>query len=119
VYDGIQQLHYLWTAPIEALTILSLLASLTKQYALPGFGIVAIIVPLQYLFGYLTACYKYGNAANVGARVALAQEVLPAMKLVKYYCWERFFVDEFNSVCSYVNKLKQLKRNPNLRLSDN
>jgi ATP-binding cassette, subfamily C (CFTR/MRP), member 1 len=98
VYDGIQQIHYLWTAPLEALTILSLLCSLTKQYAIPGFAIVGLIMPLQYYFGYLTTKAKYANAKNAAARVALAQEVLPSMKLVKYYCWERFFVDELSRI---------------------
>lgn len=35
VFDGIQQIHYLWTFPMEALTILALLSSLTGIYSLP------------------------------------------------------------------------------------
>ena len=36
VYQGIQQIHYLWTAPIEAITIISLVAYQVKQYVAPG-----------------------------------------------------------------------------------
>jgi len=100
VYDGIQQIHYLWTAPIEALVILALLTSLTKMYALPGYVIVFIVVGLQYYFGYLIVKNKKKNAVSVSNRVALAQEVLPAMKLVKYYCWEKFFETELTNMRS-------------------
>ena len=33
-------------------------------------------------------------------RSAIMQEVLPAIKLVKYYAWERFFEDEISKVRS-------------------
>jgi hypothetical protein len=31
------------------------------------------------------------NIHNTNERFSIVQEVLPAMKLVKYYAWERFF----------------------------
>lgn len=98
VFDGIQQIHYLWTSPIEALTILALLSSLTGIYSLPGYIIVAIVIPLQYFFGYLIGRSKYRHMSKAGERVALAQEILPAMKLVKYYCWEKFFVKQLRDI---------------------
>lgn len=36
VYDGCQDIHFLWTAPIEAGGILTILAVLIRQYAFPG-----------------------------------------------------------------------------------
>ncbi|GFH32540.1 uncharacterized protein HaLaN_31777, partial [Haematococcus lacustris] len=38
IFDGIQDIHYLWTAPIEAMAILTILVVLVKQWALPGWG---------------------------------------------------------------------------------
>jgi hypothetical protein len=36
VYDGCQDIHFLWTCPIEAGAILTILAVLIKVYAFPG-----------------------------------------------------------------------------------
>jgi hypothetical protein len=36
IFDGCQEIHYLWTAPIEAGAILVILAVLVRVYALPG-----------------------------------------------------------------------------------
>ena len=36
IFDGCQEIHYLWTCPIEAGAILLILAILIKVYALPG-----------------------------------------------------------------------------------
>ena len=36
IFDGIQDIHYLWTAPFEALAILTILVVLVKEWALPG-----------------------------------------------------------------------------------
>jgi ATP-binding cassette subfamily C (CFTR/MRP) protein 1 len=59
---------------------------------------VLVVLGLQYYFGYLIVKSKEKNAASVSNRVALAQEVLPAMKLVKYYCWEKFFEKELSDM---------------------
>lgn len=98
VYEGIQQVHYLWTAPLEAIAILGLLTYLTKVYALPAYVIVFGVVLLQYYAGFLISKAKKAIVQKAASRVALAQEVLPAMKLVKYYSWERFFINEYAQV---------------------
>jgi len=98
VYDGMQELHYLWTAPFEALAILALLASLTFEFATPGVGVLCIVLPLQYYFGFLIAKYKKQNSANTNERGSMMQEILPAMKLVKYYVWETFFEKKIHEV---------------------
>ncbi len=78
-------------APIEAAAILGLLASLVGVFSLPGVAIVCAIVPLQYYFGFRIIKNKVANAPNTQERFSVMNEVLPAMKLVKYYAWERFF----------------------------
>ncbi|KAJ9510651.1 hypothetical protein QJQ45_027539, partial [Haematococcus lacustris] len=88
---ALQDIHYLWTAPIEALAILTILVVLVKQWALPGWGVVFIVMPCQYLFGWRIILHKKANAANTQERGSIFQELLPAMKLVKYYAWEQFF----------------------------
>lgn len=59
-------------------------------------------MPLQYLFGWRIIKAKKENTANTQARGAYFQELLPAMKLVKYYAWEQFFerqIDEVRRCC--------------------
>ncbi|GFH08791.1 uncharacterized protein HaLaN_03815 [Haematococcus lacustris] len=82
IFDGIQDIHYLWTAPIEAMAILTILVVLVKQWALPGWGVVFIVMPCQYLFGWRIILHKKANAANTQERGSIFQELLPAMKLV-------------------------------------
>lgn len=91
VFEGIQEVHYLWGAPVEAGAILALLGTLVGVYCIGGVIIVCMVVPLQYYFGYKIIKNKIKNAPNVTERWSIIQEILPAMKLVKYYAWERFF----------------------------
>jgi ABC-type multidrug transport system fused ATPase/permease subunit len=91
IFEGIQEIHYLWGAPVEAIAILALLASLVGIYSLPGVAVVCLVVPLQYYFGWKIISNKMKNTPNINERFSIVQEVLPAMKLVKYYAWERFF----------------------------
>lgn len=91
IFEGFQEIHYLWGAPIEAAAILILLGTLVGIYCLPAVGIIGIVLPLQYYFGLLIVKNKKKNTANIQERFSIMQEVLPAMKLVKYYAWERFF----------------------------
>jgi hypothetical protein len=87
IFDGCQEIHYLWTAPIEAGAILTILAILVKVYALPGWGVIAIVLPMQYVFGWMIIQNKMKNSKNTQERGGIIQEILPAMKLVKYYAW--------------------------------
>uniref|UniRef100_A0A7S0R9V8 Uncharacterized protein n=1 Tax=Chlamydomonas leiostraca TaxID=1034604 RepID=A0A7S0R9V8_9CHLO len=98
IFDGIQDIHYLWTAPIEAAAILTILVILVKEWALPGWGVVFVVMPLQYVFGYFIIKAKKENIANTQERGAYFQELLPAMKLVKYYAWEKFFMGQVSEI---------------------
>jgi hypothetical protein len=60
--------------------------------------VVAVVLPSQYLFGWMIIKNKLANAKYVNARGTIFQELLPAMKLVKYYAWERFFEKEVSDV---------------------
>jgi hypothetical protein len=56
MYEGVQHFHNVWTAPLEAATIIGLLLWQTGGvYGLPALGVVLVILPLQYYFGYRIA----------------------------------------------------------------
>ncbi|GLI68304.1 hypothetical protein VaNZ11_012665 [Volvox africanus] len=98
IYDGALEFHYLWTAPFEAAAILALLGYLTNDSMLPGLGVILLVLPLQYFFGYKIIQIKLQNAKHVALRSSILQEVLPAIKLVKYYAWEQFFENEISKI---------------------
>ncbi len=65
---------------------------------LPGLGVMLMVVPAQYFFGLKIIKFKKLNSKAVNERGSILQEVLPAIKLVKYYAWEQFFEDEVAKV---------------------
>ncbi|GBF87685.1 hypothetical protein Rsub_00396 [Raphidocelis subcapitata] len=109
IFEGMQEIHFLWGAPIEAAAILALLASLVGIYCLPGVGVLCLVVPAQYYFGFRIIRNKMANFPNTSARYSIIQELLPAMKLVKYYAWERFFEQEVTE--ARQRELKLIVRN--------
>lgn len=91
VFDGIQDIHYIWTSPFEAAAILLLLWTKVGIWVLPGVAVICVIVPMQYVFGYLIIVYKKKNSPHARDRNIIVKEILPAMKLVKFYAWESYF----------------------------
>ena len=70
MYEGVQHFHNVWTAPLEALAIIGLLLWRTGGvYGLPALGVVLVVLPLQYYFGYLIAVHKTANVEVSDARV--------------------------------------------------
>jgi len=61
-------------------------------------AIIMLVVPAQYFFGWKIIKNKMANAPNVNERFSIVQELLPAMKLIKYYAWEQFFEKEISEV---------------------
>jgi hypothetical protein len=56
-----------------------------------GVAVICIIVPAQYIFGWKIIQYKKLNGPNNRERAIIVKEILPAMKLVKFYAWESYF----------------------------
>ncbi|KAI8465820.1 MAG: putative ABC transporter [Monoraphidium minutum] len=99
VYEGVQHCHNVWTAPLEAATIIGLLLWRTGgAYGLPALGVVVVVLPLQYYFGYRIAAYKMANVEVSDGRVLRMHEILLAIKLVKFYVWERSFARQVEEV---------------------
>jgi hypothetical protein len=63
------------------------------------------VLPCQYLFGWLIIRNQVKNASNTNERGGIIQELLPAMKLVKFYAWELFFEKEVNAIRAREMKL--------------
>jgi hypothetical protein len=57
----------------QAVAIMVLLASLVGKYCLPGVGILCLVVPAQYYFGYRIIKNKVANFPNTNARYSIIQ----------------------------------------------
>eukprot|EP00741_Cyanophora_paradoxa_P008074 tig00001254_g7813.t1 len=93
-------LHYLWSGPVEAVAICILLATQLKISVLPGVGILLVVVPTQFFIGKKTAYLRKKTVAFTDLRVQMMNEILMAIKVVKFYCWEKQFekkVQEYRS----------------------
>ncbi|KAF8071336.1 abcC3 [Scenedesmus sp. PABB004] len=99
MYEGVHHFHNVWTAPLEAAAIIALLLWRTGGvYGLPALGVVLVVLPLQYYFGYAIARHKMANVEVSDARVLRMHEVLLAIKLVKFYVWEKSFARQVKEV---------------------
>ena len=91
LHEASATLNYLWSAVVEALAIIGVLLGLVGVDALPGFGLLLLILPTQYALGALAARTRKYVVVASDARVQLMDEVLRAIKLVKCYGWEESF----------------------------
>ena len=85
--------HLVWAAPVGVLiTLLLLIINLTYS-ALAGFALIAIAMPLLgRAVRSLLARRSHINRIT-DQRVSLTQEILQAVRFVKFFGWERAFID--------------------------
>ncbi|KAL3706469.1 ATP-binding cassette transporter yor1, partial [Talaromyces marneffei ATCC 18224] len=90
--------HLIWTIPLVVLiTIALLLVNLTYS-ALPGIALFLLSTPflmltVRRIFGIRARTNKFTDE-----RVSLTQEVLQAIRFVKYYAWESDFLDRISAI---------------------
>ena len=90
--------HMVWTSPIAILiTLVVLLINLTYS-ALAGFGLLVIGLPI--LTKAIKALFVRRRAINkiTDQRVSLTQEILQAVRFVKYFGWETSFLERVNDI---------------------
>ncbi|OBT52768.1 hypothetical protein VE04_05839 [Pseudogymnoascus sp. 24MN13] len=90
--------HLIWTAPIACILTLVLLVINLHESALAGFallvlGIPALTMAVKSLFARRRAINKITDQ-----RVSLTQEILQAVRFVKYFGWEMAFLDRLRSI---------------------
>ncbi|KAI8811089.1 P-loop containing nucleoside triphosphate hydrolase protein, partial [Cladochytrium replicatum] len=84
--------HFMWSAAIEGLVICVLIGIDLQVSAIPAIILIIIItMPLQYFLGILSAKASYTSTTLLTRRVALVNEVLTTIKLIKFYAWEKYY----------------------------
>lgn len=86
-------LHYLIVAPLQALIAVILLSSdyLGIYATLAGAGLFLLYVPFQTQMGRLFGSLRERTAIKTDERIRLMNEIIPAMRVIKMYCWEEPF----------------------------
>ena len=90
--------HIVWTSPVAiVITLVVLLINLTYS-ALAGFGLLVIGIPL--LTKAIKNLFVRRRAINkiTDQRVSLTQEIIQAVRFVKYFGWESSFLERINSI---------------------
>ena len=90
--------HMIWTSPIAILvTLVVLLVNLTYS-ALAGFALLVIGLPI--LTEAIKSLFRRRRAINkiTDQRVSLTQEILQAVRFVKYFGWESSFLERIGDI---------------------
>jgi ABC-type multidrug transport system fused ATPase/permease subunit len=91
-------LHMTWTSPLSCIiTLVLLLINLTYS-ALAGFGLLIIGVPL--ITRAMASLFRRRKGINkiTDERVSLTQEILQSVRFVKYFGWEKSFIDRLAQI---------------------
>ena len=93
-------LHLIWTAPISIIVTLILLLINLKASALAGFGLLVIAMPLLGKSIKSLINRRKGVNKLTDQRVGLTQEVLHAVRFIKYFGWETSFLKRLSNIRS-------------------
>ncbi|KAJ3103334.1 hypothetical protein HDU97_010239 [Phlyctochytrium planicorne] len=85
--------HYMWSAIAECAIIIALAIYDIGVAALPAsFLIMFVLLPLQYYLAIRASDISLRSTELITKRVHLMSEILTAIKLIKFYAWEAYFV---------------------------
>lgn len=90
--------HMIWTAPIAILVTIALLLVNLSYNALSGLGLLMVTMPL--LGRAVRSLFRRRMAINkiTDQRVSLTQEILQAVRFVKYFGWETSFLERVDAI---------------------
>ncbi|OJD31060.1 abc transporter [Diplodia corticola] len=90
--------HMIWTSPVSILITLALLLYNLTYSALAGFGLLVVAFPL--LGKSIKSLFKRRVSINkiTDQRVSLTQEILSAVRFVKYFGWETSFLERIDAI---------------------
>ena len=92
--------HMIWTAPITIIVTLILLLVNIGYSCLAGYGLLVIGVPfLTYAVRFLVKRRRNINKIT-DQRVSLTQEILQAVRFVKFFGWESSFLGRLKEIRS-------------------
>lgn len=90
--------HLMWTSPVMVLLTLVLLLINLSYSALAGFSLLVIGTPI--LYNIIKKLFTRRRAINqiTDQRVSLTQEILQAVRFVKFFGWESSFLERITDI---------------------
>ncbi|KAJ6632266.1 P-loop containing nucleoside triphosphate hydrolase protein [Mycena sp. CBHHK59/15] len=88
--DACAQWFVTWTAPIQVIVCLIIL--LLGPSSLAGFALFLIVIPIQERMMSRQFTLRQGSMTFTDQRANIILEVLSAMRVVKYFCYETSFL---------------------------
>ncbi|KAG9509318.1 Multidrug resistance-associated protein 4, partial [Fragariocoptes setiger] len=90
---GLVFIPYLIVAPLQAIIIVVLLSKYYLGLAptLAGFSVFLLYLPFQALMGKWFGTIREKTAIRTDERIRLMNEIVPAMRVIKMYAWEKPF----------------------------
>jgi ABC-type multidrug transport system fused ATPase/permease subunit len=79
-------------APAQIVVATTLLWLQLGPYAMISVGILILVFPLNIYFGRLTGRYRFLQQKATDVRVKFMREIINAIRIVKYYAYERLFI---------------------------
>lgn len=90
--------HLIWTAPIAIIVVLVLLLVNIGYSCLSGYALLVIGMPLlTFAVRFLVKLRRHINTLT-DQRVSLTQEILQAVKFVKFFGWEHSFLGRLKDI---------------------
>ncbi|KAF2474597.1 multidrug resistance-associated protein 5 [Lindgomyces ingoldianus] len=90
--------HMIWTSPIAILVTIALLLVNLTYSALSGLGLLMITMPLLGRAVRTLFRRRVGINKITDQRVSLTQEILQAVRFVKYFGWETSFLERVDLI---------------------
>jgi len=90
--------HMIWCSPIQILITLALLVVNLTYSALAGFALLVVAMPILGIA--IRRLFKRRVSINkiTDQRVSLTQEILQAVRFVKFFGWETSFLDRIYAI---------------------
>jgi ABC-type multidrug transport system fused ATPase/permease subunit len=90
--------HLVWTAPVAVVVTLALLIVNLTYSALAGFALIAVAMPLlgRAIQSLLSRRKRINRVTD--QRVSLTQEILQAVRFVKFFGWEKAFMNRLGDI---------------------
>ncbi|XP_061290379.1 ATP-binding cassette sub-family C member 4-like [Bos javanicus] len=86
-------LHFLWTGPLMAITVIILLWMEIGISCLAGMALLIILTLLQSFSGKLFLSLRSKTAALTDDRIRTMNEVIIGIRTIKMYAWEKSFAE--------------------------
>lgn len=81
-------IHAIPLAPIMTGIVIWFTYDLIQECCFVGLAVIVLLLPIQAIMGRLFTRYRRSTAVITDKRVRLMSEIIAAMKLIKFYCWE-------------------------------